>query len=254
MLRDADFRMVYSTGEQQEPVSFYIEALMESNHLDLGLGFFSSIGFKALSHGFAYFLSQGGKVRLIINNILTSKDKDAILKGQDTNLDQIVEYRLTSDIISLQKTLSKQDQHFFNCLSWLIANRRISIVAIVPRNNSIGIAHQKFGVFSDSNSDKVTFTGSLNFSESAFLYNVETISCYRSWTPENERVNYYYSLFQKIWSGQNSSVQIVPIERVKTHITSNFPALAIDELIENELTLLNEHNLDTNVIEKLQKT
>ena len=245
MLRDADFRMVYSTGEKEEPIAFYVEALMESRHLDLGLGFFSSSGLKVLSHGFAYFLSRGGNVRLIINNILTPQDKEAIKRGQDTTLDQLIEERLVSDIISLQKTLSKQDEHFFNCLSWLISEGRITIVAIVPKNNTIGIAHQKFGIFSDANSDKVAFTGSLNFSESAFLHNVETISCYRSWTSENERVNYYNSLFRKVWTGQNSSVQFVSIDKVKTRITSSFPTSDIDELLKTELSLI-EKQLSTN--------
>ena len=57
MLKDADFKIVYSTGED-EPIEFYIEALMESNQLDIGLGFFSTSGFKVLSHGFAYFINS----------------------------------------------------------------------------------------------------------------------------------------------------------------------------------------------------
>ncbi|TRX49643.1 DEAD/DEAH box helicase [Fulvivirga sp. M361] len=253
MLRDADFRMVYATGED-EPIAFYIEALMESHNLDLGLGFFSSSGFKVLSHGFAYFLSRGGKMRLIINNILTPQDKEAIEKGQETSTERLIEDRLVADIISLQKTLSKQDQHFFNCLSWLISKDKLSIVAIVPRNNAIGIAHQKFGVFSDQASDKVAFTGSLNFSESAFLYNVETISCYRSWTTENERVNYYNTLFRKIWTGQNSSVQFISIDKVKTHITSSFPTSGIDELLKTELSLIEEQlNVEIPGVEKLKQ-
>lgn len=239
MLRDADFRMVYSTGEE-EPIAFYIEALMESHNLDLGLGFFSSSGFKVLSHGFAYFLSRGGTMRLIINNVLTPQDKEAIEKGQENAYQQIIEDRLVGDLLSLQKTLSKQDQHFYNCLSWLISKDKLSIIAIVPKSNSIGIAHQKFGIFSDRVSDKVAFTGSLNFSESAFLYNVETISCYRSWTAEHERVSYYNTLFRKIWTGQNSSVQFISIDKVKTHITSSFPTSDIDELLQIELSLIEE--------------
>ncbi|MFD2586064.1 DEAD/DEAH box helicase family protein [Croceitalea marina] len=239
MLRDATFEIVYSTGEN-DPIEFYIEALMESQFLDLGLGFFSSSGFKVLSHGFAYFLSQGGKVRLIINNILTEKDKEAISKGLQPNRGVIIEKRLVADIKSLQKTLSKQDCHFFNCLSWLISKDKISIISIVPKDNNIGIAHQKFGIFIDRNSDKVAFTGSLNFSESAFLYNLETISCYRSWTDEKDRVNYYNTLFRKIWTGQNPYVEFVPIDNIKTTISNLFPVSNIEELLGTELDLIDQ--------------
>ncbi len=258
MLRDGDFKMVYSTGED-EPFAFYSEALMESQNLDLGLGFFSSSGFKVLSHGFAYFISRGGKMRLIINSVLTPQDKEAIEKGQKSSPDQLIEDRLITDIIALQKTLSRRDRHFFNCLSWLIAQDRLSIVAIVPKNNGIGIAHQKFGVFTDNQSDKVAFTGSLNFSESALLYNVETISCYRSWNVENERVSYYNSLFRKIWTGQNEAVKFIPIERVKTQISSSFPITDIEELLEVELDLINQQlksepdDLGRHTLERLQE-
>ena len=252
MLKDGDFKIVYSTGED-EPISFYIEALMESNNLDLGLGFFSSSGFKVLSHGFAYFLSRGGNMRLIINNVLTSRDKEAIEKGQGTTCEQLIEDRLIADITSLEKTLSKQDQHFFNCLSWLISKKRLSIVAIVPKNN-IGIAHQKYGIFSDKNSDRVAFNGSLNFSENALLNNTETIDCYKSWTAENERVEYYNALFRKTWTGQNKSVRFISIEKIKTSISQSFPASDINELLQTELSLIEEQlNIETPGSKKLKQ-
>lgn len=250
MLQDGDFKIVYSSGDH-DPIEFYIEALMESKKLDLGLGFFSSSGFKVLSHGFAYFISQGGTMRLIINNILTEKDKEAIEKGVELK-DEIVEKRLIGDIKSLQKTLSKQDKHFFNCLSWLIAQEKLSILAIIPKNNTLGIAHHKFGIFSDKNSDKVAFTGSLNFSESAFYYNLETISCYRSWTNDKERTNYYSALFRNLWTGLNPSVEFVPIENIKTTISSLFPAPGIEELLKAELKLI-DHNLKGTLAKSSQR-
>jgi superfamily II DNA or RNA helicase len=243
MLKDADFKLVYSTGED-EPIEFYIEALMESKQLDLGLGFFSTSGFKVLNYGFAYFISQGGKMRLIINNVLTQQDKDAIEKGQNSNFLEIIEDRLVADFKAIQQTLSKQDKHFFNCISWLIAKNKLSIVSIAP-NDGKGIAHQKFGVFSDSNSDKVAFTGSLNFSESAFIYNLETVSCYRSWTKEKERVDYYNGLFRNIWTGQNSRIVFIPIEKIRTAITSQFPDPDIDDLLKTELELINQQLEDS---------
>ncbi len=79
MLPEADFKSVYATGEA-EPSEFFLDALVNSNQLDLGLGYFSSSGFRALSIGFAFFIKRGGRMRMIINNILSEQDKAAIIE------------------------------------------------------------------------------------------------------------------------------------------------------------------------------
>ena len=72
MLTDVPFKIVYSTGEN-EPVEFFFEALLESKNFDLGLGFFSSSGINVLHAGFAYFIFNGGKMRVIINDVLSTR-------------------------------------------------------------------------------------------------------------------------------------------------------------------------------------
>ena len=239
MLKDGDFNIVYASGEE-EPMSFYIEALMESFNLDLGLGYFNSSGFKALSYGFAYFISQGGTMRLIINDVLTPQDKEALEKGFNSSPEELIEQKLINNIASLQKTFSKHDKHFFNCLSWMIASEKLSIIAVTPKNNNIGIAHQKFGVFSDKSSNKVAFTGSANFSETAMYHNIETISCYRSWTNESERVDYFNGLFRRNWTGQNPAIKMIPIERIKTTLKETFPINSIEQLLLEEDELIED--------------
>ena len=79
---------------------------------DLMLGFFSSSAISVLANGFATFLYNGGKMRLIINDILTENDKLAIAKGINTNVD-LPCFDL-SDIQSIYKTLTERDKHFFD--------------------------------------------------------------------------------------------------------------------------------------------
>lgn len=237
MLKDGDFHMVYASGEE-EPIGFFMEALLESSNLDLGLGYFNSSGFKALSHGFAYFISQGGTMRLIINDILNIEDKNAIEKGYENLPENLVEEKIINDINKLQKTLSKQDEHFFNCLSWLVSTEKLSLIAVVPKNDGAGIAHQKFGIFSDKASNKVAFTGSANFSKNALFHNLETISCYRSWTNEAERVEYFNGLFRRNWTGQNPSVRIISLDKVRVLLTNSFPIDSVGQLLGEELELI----------------
>ena len=235
MLNYVPFKIVYSTGES-EPIEFFFDALLESKSFDLGLGYFSSTGINVLSAGFAYFIHRGGKMRVIINDVLPQKDKDAIENGIN-HPDSYFEDGIIENIKILSKTLSKQDEHFFNCLSYLISQKRIEFIATIPTNKKGGVAHNKYGIFTDENNNKVVFNGSANFSKNALLNNIESISCYKSWADGNnelKRLSYFEHIFNKTWLGQSENVKIISIERVKSYILDNFPSYDIQKLIEDE--------------------
>ena len=99
-----------------------------------------------MSLGFAKFLLQGERARFIINHILLEQDKAAILRGEQTP-----ELALGFSINSykqLKESLDTEGVHFFNCLAWLIASKRVEIVAVRPKEGG-GIAHQKTGMAID---------------------------------------------------------------------------------------------------------
>ncbi len=239
MLNEVPFKIVYSTGES-EPIEFFFDALLESKSFDLGLGFFSSTGINVLSAGFAYFIHRGGKMRIIINDVLSQKDKNAIKNGIN-QANSYFEDGIIDNIKILSKTLSKQDEHFFNCLSYLIAQKRIEFIATIPANKKGGIAHNKYGIFTDENNNKVGFNGSANFSKNALLNNIESISCYKSWADskdEMQRLTYFEDIFNKTWQGKSENIKIIPIEKVKSYIQDTFPIDNIQQLIDEEKTLV----------------
>lgn len=239
MLKDIPFEIVYSTGEK-EPIEFFFDALVESSQFDLGLGFFSSTAINVLSAGFAYFIHRGGRMRVIINDVLPQKDKDAIETGMSMS-DIEFEGRIIDDISRFTETLSKQDKHFFKCFSYLISTNRIEFIATIPSNEKGGIAHNKYGIFSDEINNKVVFNGSVNFSKNALVNNVESISCYTSWTKsksEFQRLTYFEDIFNKTWNGESSNVKIIPIKKVKGYIKANFPIDDIELLLEEEKLLV----------------
>ncbi len=241
MLKDTPFEIVYSTGEK-EPIEFFFDALLESTSFDLGLGYFSSTAINVLSAGFAYFINKGGKMRIIINDVLSKKDKDAIEKGE-SELNNYFENKILEDIRLLSRTLSKQDEHFFKCISYLISQNRIEFLATIPANEKGGIAHNKFGMFSDEAKNKVVFNGSANFSKNALLNNVESISCYTSWSDSKgdiERLEYFESIFQKTWSGESENIKIIPINKVKSYILDNFSVEDSSELLDEEKKMVDE--------------
>ncbi len=71
----------YKSRTEWEPVGFFSDCLCNSKQFDLMLGFFFSYAINILSYGFAIFLYNGGKMRLIINDILPEEDRDFIARG-----------------------------------------------------------------------------------------------------------------------------------------------------------------------------
>lgn len=227
MLKDCNFKNSYSSGIN-EPKEFFTEALIESKNFDLGLGFFSSSAFRSLAYGFALFIANGGTMRIVINHILSDKDKKAIENGEKGIADTFEESILT-DVNRLVDTLTKEDEQFFNCFSYLVQLKRLQFVATMSSKGGLG--HDKYGVLTDANNDKISFIGSANFSSTALESNAETITVFRSWK-EDDRVKEYEKQFEDSWSEDNSHLIHIPLERVITHIEGKFSAKDLNSLIQ----------------------
>ncbi len=245
----------YKSGTKWEPVGFFSEALCNATKFDLMLGFFSSSAISILSDSFAMFLYNGGKMRLIINDILTKKDKDAIIVGT-SDVSELPFFNI-EDIESIKDTLSQQDKHFFECLAWLIRNDRIEIKIIAPKGNN-GISHTKCGVFSDG-INRISFDGSCNFSRTALIENIESISAECDWDGGKsiERIEEIAEDFEMVFSGQSDTVEYIDADEIKTQLTSAFADKDIKVLLDDEYKLLqsksDRHGLPETVRCAIQK-
>jgi len=205
MLDDIKFSYSYSSGEKNNsPMDFCELALMNSKEFDLGLGYFSSTSINVLSAGFARFIVNGGTMRLYINEHISEDDYNLFKNGDPSGIENF----LLETYTELKKVLSERNEHFFRCLSLLIQLGRITVRIIVKKNG--GLAHQKVGVFTDENNNKVSFTGSMNMTASALVSNLETIECTCSWRGEDSYLKVMDSVrrFEKMWCGQNDDVII----------------------------------------------
>ncbi len=232
MLTDVKFKHSYSSGID-EPKEFFTEALIESTQFDLGLGFFSSSAIRSLAYGFAIFIANGGNMRVVINHILSEEDKRAIELGQ-LKLDSSFESKILLSIDKLVQTLSKADEQFFKCLSYLVSTNRIEFVATVSTKGGLG--HDKYGVLTDYQGNKIAFIGSANFSQSALELNGETITVFSS-TEDAKRVSEYQTLFDESWSHDTPHLVHIPLKSVKTHIQGKFPKETLEALIQSGVDL-----------------
>src|SRR5579863_5342995 len=132
MLKDINWPKdrAFRSGSKNEPIQFYLDCLCNSSSFDLLLGYFSSAAISILSLGFASFLCGGGKLRMIVNKVLSKDDRDAIEIARDETINK--GHIDLTNIKLLKRTLDEYGRHFFDCLAWLIANEKIQIVIIQP--------------------------------------------------------------------------------------------------------------------------
>lgn len=228
----------YKTQSSWEPIGFFSECLCNSISFDLMLGFFSSSAISILADGFATFLHNGGRMRLIINDILTEEDKEAIEKGGDQSL--LTNFFDLSNLEKLRDVLSERDKHFFECLSWLIRNKRIDIKIVAPISG-VGIAHTKCGVFSDG-FEKVAFDGSVNFSRTALIENKESLTASCSWdgSVDIAKIKDTEKEFEKTFSGNDTTVRYIDSTNIRTRITATFEDKELVELLDDESKLIEQ--------------
>jgi len=243
----------YKSRTQWEPVGFFSECLCNSTQFDLMLGFFSSSAINVLADGFASFLYNGGRMRLIINDILTEQDKAAFANG---TLDTLPFFDLT-DLEKLKSTLSERDAHFFECLSWLIKNDRLEVKIVAPKEG-IGVSHTKTGVFGDGE-DYVAFDGSCNFSRTALVDNIEslTVSCEWDGNIEAEKAKDIKEDFERVFNGKDETIVYKTTEQVRTKLIEGFEDKSLTSLLEDEYRLIDkrtkEKELPSTVKHALEK-
>ncbi len=225
----------YVPGEEFSPERFFNDGLKNSTEFDLKLGYFSSAAISVLAEGFATFISRGGYMRLIINHIVSKKDKEAITDGVMGN---IIDCTDLSNFQYLKTTFNEYQEQFFRCLAYMISQKHIDIRIIKPRGQK-GIAHTKTGQFRDG--DSITaFTGSANFTISGLFNNIENISIDRSDSIDvmvQKRIAKQRKDFDAIMSGEKKGIEYLSPKDLVEAISTNYGNSDIEELLDVERKL-----------------
>lgn len=225
----------YRPDEYNSPEKFFNDCLENSKEFDLQLGYFSSATISVLADGFASFISNGGKMRLVINHIVSDEDKNAISKGVNGG---VIDCFDLSNFEELKITFDEYQQQFFECLAFLIYNKRIDIRIIKPRNKK-GIAHTKSGQFRDG--DSITsFTGSANFTISGLFNNLEEIKIDRSDSIDmmvQKRIDSQRKEFDSIMKMTKRNIEYLSPDKLISAIQTNYGDKDIEELLDVEKKL-----------------
>lgn len=225
----------YRPGEKFSPERFFNDGLKNSCSFDLQLGYFSSATISVLAEGFATFISKGGNMRLVINQIVSEEDKEAITEGM---LGNVIDCMDLSDFTELRKIFDEYQEQFFKCLSYLIVKDRIDIRIIKPKGKK-GIAHTKSGQFRDGET-VTSFTGSANFTISGLFNNIEEIKIDRSDSPDimtQNRIVSQKEAFDAIMNGERRDIEYLSAKELEAAVASCYHDTSIDELLDVEQQL-----------------
>ena len=90
-----------------------------------------------------------GNLRIITNHYLSIKDKLLISDDEINSFaeEEEMKYLVENDLEGLAKILENGDQHFFDCLKYLLKNDRLEIIPVKLKPNRL--AHFKQGIFDD---------------------------------------------------------------------------------------------------------
>lgn len=237
MLRDVVWSDdgMYKVGDVYNPERFFSDALNNSSEFDLQLGYFSSATISVLATAFASFISKGGKIRLVINQIVSSKDKESITKGLGESPIDCVDL---SDFDLLRETFDEYQEQFFNCLAFMIRNKTIDIRIIKPKLTN-GIAHTKSGQFRDGDS-VISFIGSANFTLRGLFTNLEEIKIDRSDSLDKmtqKRIQNQKKDFDAIMAREKKDIEYLSPDALIAAIRTYSDVKDIDELLDVELKL-----------------
>ena len=208
-LRAMPLRRRYSTGRADLLEEFFRPCLAAANRYDRAVGFFSSTFYLLVGVTIAGFAHRAGKMRIVCCPRLSEVDIAAMREGY-------VSRAAGSGLIrELEACLEDPvGQAVGHLLATLIAYGTIDL-RIAFRPGVMGIYHDKVGIFTDENEDRVSFDGSANESWSAWsgAANYEAFHAFSSWA-DPERVGEDVEYFESLWNGREAGLEVIPFPEV----------------------------------------
>lgn len=186
---------------------FFIPALERAVRYDRGVGYFSSGWVRAAADGMERFASTGGHARLWVQTpILSTTDWDALYSGDCARSDPVLRAALLQSVADLGHSLAHDT---LTAISWMVADGIVEFRLAMPRERLAGGEfHDKFGVFTDSNGERISFNGSYNDSLQG-LRNYESIKVFPSWEPAfASLVKGDAERFEKLWNNEDPNVRV----------------------------------------------
>lgn len=195
----------YKTYKNDIIKEFYTPVLKQAVLYQRAVGFFSSTALIDLTKGLSGMIRNHGHIQFIVSPLLSQEDIDAINKGYEKK--KIIGQALMREF--------KEPENYFqeerlNWLAYLIEEGFLEIkVAFTPPDKKMGIYHEKVGIVTDAEGNRIVFTGSLNETINAFHNNYESIVVFNSWEESKEYADEMQSDFEELWNDHDKDLEVI---------------------------------------------
>ena len=222
--RDYEWALAYKTSalnKDGNPTDilreFYLPALDRAVKYDRVAGYFRSSSLAAASEGYTAFLNHDGRMRLIVGADLSEEDIQAILKGDEARLSNVLSSALDGSEAWDAHTLDG-----VTLLSSMVASGKLEVRVAVRLNSKTGelmgwdaepgdgYVHEKWFIMEDAEGNRMSGDGSLNESKTALVINSENISLNLAWEGGNDkkRVDNASRDYNLLWNNQTPHMRV----------------------------------------------
>lgn len=245
MLRKIKYKPVYRTYNNCIEKEFYVPSYYESIRLNRAAGYFSLYSLLLSIDGIIRFIRNKGQINIICSPDLSQSDAELIDACLSLDKEHITKSLIESIVGSL---LSEDEIGQMDIICNMLSDGILKIkIAFMP----LGIFHEKFGIFIDSDHNMVYFNGSLNETKRALEYNHESIRVDWTWRSAEAKliIENENAYFESLWNNQVNSVCVIDFpEAVKNELFNRYKRsetliTAIDNYIQGNSSKKGKKNL-----------
>ena len=171
---------------------FYIPMLERTQRYDRISGFFSSTALAVAARGILGLIENGGTMRLLTCQRLSSEDSEAIcacVKGSQQQ--SILSHAMMQNFAATEDAFARDH---VAALGWMLQHHRLDMRIAVLLDERVrakgsytavsrAILHEKIGLLYDADYHGVSFSGSNNESAMGWLENIEEFKVFKNWVP-----------------------------------------------------------------------
>lgn len=206
---------------------FYVPALSRAVQYDRMTGYFSAAALALAARGIGQLIANGGQMRLIVGCTLQEDEVRAIEQGYDFRRqvnDHLAAVPLMPPDLSARGGLE--------ALAWMISQGHLDIKVAVPVTPdgrptvSPGIYHEKVGIVTDGEGNRLSFSGSINETAGGWINNRESFHVHCSWEGGREarHVDDEVEAFSRLWADRGRSVKVFEFpEAAKSRLLEFLP-------------------------------
>ena len=207
MLSDLPLRQSYRSNRDDLVSDFYVPCLSQATLYRRAVGYFTSSALSLAATGLRPFIERRGRMRLVASPYFNAEDIEAIKQGY-LGREEIISRALLRGLSGEPESVVMRDRLGF--LAWLVSEGLLDIkIAVLEDDDSVGLYHEKIGIFEDEGNNQVAFTGSSNESSGGLLSNFESIQVFRSWIDrDTERIAPFVADFEDLWDNKTQYLKI----------------------------------------------